>query len=69
MNERDELEKQIALIAEARVEVGVGLSGAVDITFGSKVLRVRKNYETGAFSMGADRIMFTDLAGNVIVAT
>ena len=69
MNERDELEKQIALIAEARVEVGVGLSGAVDITFGSKVLRVRKNYETGAFSMGADRIMFTDLAGNEVVAT
>ncbi len=69
MTERDELEKQMALIAEARVEVGVSLSGAVDITFGNKVLRVRKSYETGAFSMGADRIMFTDLAGNEVVAT
>lgn len=33
MAERDALEKQLALISEARVEVGVSLSGAVDMTF------------------------------------
>ena len=69
MAERDNLEKQLALIAEARVEVGVSVSGAVDLTFGNKVLHVRKDYETGAFSMSADRIVFTDLVGNVISAS
>ena len=69
MTERDELEKRLALILEAKVEVGVGLSGAVDIHFGNKVLHVRRTYETGSFSMGAERVMFTDLAGNQIVAT
>ena len=68
MSERDDLERQLALIAEARVEVGVSVSGAVDLTFGNKVLHVRKDYETGAFSMSADRIVFTDLAGNVTSA-
>ena len=69
MTERDELEKQMALIAEARVEVGAALSGAVDLTFGKKILHVRKNYETGSFSLIGDRIMFTDLVGNEVVAS
>ena len=69
MAERDALEKQLALISEARVEVGVSLSGAVDMTFGHKTLHVRKIYETGSFSMGGDRVMFTDLVGNEIVAS
>ena len=69
MAERDALEKQLALISEARVEVGVSLSGAVDMTFGHKTLHVRKSYETGSFSMGGDRVMFTDLVGNEIVAS
>ncbi len=67
--ERDDLEKQLALIAEARIEVGATVAGAVDMTFGKKVLRLRKTYETGAFSMDGDRVVFTDLAGNTTPAS
>jgi uncharacterized protein (DUF342 family) len=63
--EREALEKQLAMIEEARVEVGVSAAGAVDMTFGKKVLHLRNNYESGAFSMDGDRIVFTDLSGNV----
>ena len=64
--QRDDLEKELALIAGARVEVGANVSGAVDITFGKRILRVRKSYETGAFWMDGERIVFSDLVGNVI---
>ena len=66
--ERDDLERQLALIAEAKIEVGVGVSGAVDMTFGKKILRLRKNYDAGTLSMVEDRIVFTDSAGNMTSA-
>lgn len=56
--ERDELEKQLALIENARVEVGIGVSGAVDMVFGKKVQRLRRDYDAGAFMMTGDRIVF-----------
>ena len=63
--ERDALEKQLALIEEARIEVGESVEGSVDMAFGKKLLHLRQRYESGVFSMDCDRIIFTDLAGNV----
>lgn len=56
--ERDELEKQLALIENARVEVGIGVCGAVDLIFGKKVQRLRRNYDAGAFVTTDGRIVF-----------
>jgi len=63
--EKEALEDQLALIAGARLEVGVGVSGAVDLGFGKKALRLRKSFDVGAFSMDGQRIVFTDPGGNV----
>lgn len=62
--ERDDLERQLALIAGARVDLSVGLEGAVDLSFASKVMRLRKTYEAGRFSVVGERIVFTDPQGN-----
>lgn len=61
--QRDELERQLALIAGARIEVGMEVAGAVDVTLG-KVLRLRKAYQAGAFSVEGERFMYTDAQGN-----
>lgn len=66
--QREELERQLALIAGAKVEIGVGVTGAVDVTFGKKVIRVRKPYESGTLSMDGERGIFTDLMGNTSTA-
>jgi hypothetical protein len=66
--ERDDLERQLALIAEAKIEVGVCVGGAIDMVFGKKILRLRKTYDAGSFLMFEDRIVFTDTAGNAGVA-
>lgn len=63
--ERDALEAELALTANARVEVSASVEGAVDITFGKKALRLRRTYETGSFSLDGDHIVFTDMMGNV----
>jgi uncharacterized protein (DUF342 family) len=63
--ERDALEKELALTASARIEVGVSVDGPVDMTFCKKALRLRRNYESGSFSMVGDRVLFTDRSGNV----
>ena len=63
--ERDELERELALNATARVVVDAGVEGAVDLTFCKKALRLRKSYETGSFSMDGEHIVFTDMMGNV----
>lgn len=62
--ERDDLERQLALTAGARVEVSVGVEGAVDLTFASKGQRLRKTYEAGRFAVVGDRVVFTDPQGN-----
>ncbi|MBS1228888.1 MAG: hypothetical protein H6R17_2165 [Proteobacteria bacterium] len=63
--ERDALEQELALTATAKIEVGAGVEGAVDITFCGKALRLRRTYETGSFSMDGDHIVFTDMMGHV----
>lgn len=62
--ERDELERQLALITGARIEVGVGVNGPVDVSLCKKVVHLRRAYETGALSMVGDHLMFTDASGN-----
>lgn len=66
--QRDELERQLALIAGARIEVGVEVAGAVDVTLGKKVLRLRKAYHAGTFSVEGERFMYTDAQGNSLPA-
>lgn len=63
--EREELEKQLALTQGAQVEIGLGVAGAVDLTFGQKVAHLRTEFDAGAFSIDAEaRIVFTDPSGN-----
>jgi uncharacterized protein (DUF342 family) len=62
--ERDDLERQLALTAGARVDVSVGVEGAIDLTFASKVQRLRKTYDAGRFAVVGDRVVFTDPQGN-----
>ena len=61
--EREELERQLALVAGARVDVGVGIEGAVDLTFGKKVLRLRRPYGSGTLAMAGEQVVFTDVGG------
>ena len=62
--QRDELERQLALIAGARVEVGSAVAGAVDVTLGKKLLRMRKSYDAGVFTAEGERFIYTDQQGN-----
>lgn len=62
MPQREELEKQLALVAQARVDVGSGVEGAVDMTFGKKALRLRQTCAAGSFVLEGDEIVFVELA-------
>jgi hypothetical protein len=48
--------------------VGVSVSGAVDLSFGKKTLRVRRNFDAGAFSLDGEKVIFTDPGGAVTSA-
>lgn len=65
--EKESLEDQLALVAGARLEVGVAVAGAVDIGFGKKMLHLRRSSDGGAFSVVEEKIVFTDPAGEVRV--
>ena len=61
--EREELERQLALVAGARVEIGVGVEGAIDLAFGKKVLRLRRTYGSGVLAVAGEQVVFTDSGG------
>ena len=61
--EREELERQLALVAGARVEISSGVEGAVDLAFGKKVLRLRRPYGSGTLAMTGEQVVFTDAGG------
>ena len=63
--ERDELERQLAFIARAQIDVGVGVVGAVDVNFGKKTARLRKPYDKGCFAVVEERVVFIDPSGNI----
>lgn len=67
--ERDALDKEIALAAGAKVVVGSGVSGAVDLTFGSHTARLRRDFLGGTFSIDPDgNILFTEEGGKSVPA-
>lgn len=61
--ERDELEKQLALIDNARIDVGIGVAGAVDMSFGTNFQRLRRNHDAGSFLVSDERIVFVAAEG------
>jgi len=64
--EKTELDQQLALTAAARIEVGIGVSGDVDIVFSKAGRRLRRSYGAGAFSITPDgKVVFTDAGGHV----
>ncbi len=65
--EREALEKQLERIAEAQVVVGDEVAGAVDINFGKKVLRLRKNLPAGVLAQLDDQIVFTAAADGPLI--
>ena len=66
--EREALEAQLALVAGARLAVGVGVAGSVDLSFGKKALRLRQSVDAGAFSVGeGGKVVFTDSAGTLLL--
>ena len=62
--EREELERQLALVGGARIKIGVGIEGAIDLTFGKKKVRLRRPYGTGELSMAGEQIVFADSGGS-----
>jgi hypothetical protein len=67
--ERAELDKQLARTRSAKLEVGLNTEGMVELAFGSKKLRLRKEYKNGTFSLDAEtRIVFTDPSGQAFPA-
>lgn len=66
--EKESLEDQLALIGGARLEIGVSVSGAVDMSFGKKTLRLRRNLDAGVFTLDGEKVIFTDPGGNVTAA-
>ena len=64
--EREALEKELALVAGARVEIGDSVVGAVDMTFGKKQLRLRKTLHSGVFKLEGEQVTFYDASGNAM---
>jgi uncharacterized protein (DUF342 family) len=64
--EKTEIEARLALAAGARIDVGVGVQGDVDVHFGKLLRRVRQPLGPGHFSLSEEgKIEFYDSAGRV----
>ena len=64
--QREALEKELAQMAEARVEVCDSVAGAVDMAFGKKLLRQRQALGAGTFSLQDDHVVFVDAGGHSV---
>ena len=60
IKEKDELEQQLALVRDARVEIGLGVAGTVDLMFGKHTRRLQRSFDAGVFSV--------DEAGHIVFA-
>ena len=70
IQDKDELEKELALIEDARLEVGLGVAGSVDLVFGKQARSLRRTFDAGVFSVDeGGRIVFTDPGGHTAVVT
>ncbi|MDD5028694.1 MAG: FapA family protein [Rhodoferax sp.] len=68
LTEKQTLEHELELALTARVEVSVGVEGAVDLMFGHKPVHLRREFEVGSFSMNEQmQVLFVDLEGNQLV--
>jgi uncharacterized protein (DUF342 family) len=66
--EKQTLEHELELALNARVEVSLGVEGAVDLMFGHKPVTLRREFEAGSFSMDAlAQVLFSDLEGHVAI--
>lgn len=62
--EKKAIEEEIALAQAARLDIGVGLGGAVDLSIGSLVAKLRREFDSGSFSIGSQgQIVFTNAQG------
>lgn len=62
--ERNELDQQFALARKARVELSIGVQGAVDLSFGKLTARLRKEFGAGAFFVNSEgHIVSADVSG------
>jgi len=65
--QKQELEKEMALALSARVEVSLGVEGAVDLQFGHTLAHLRHEFDPGSFSMDAQaQVLFTDRSGHSV---
>jgi uncharacterized protein (DUF342 family) len=65
--ERGEMDKELAQSRNARIDVGLGTSGEIDLTLGSRKLRTRKEFGPGKFSVDTKSdLVFTDPAGQAV---
>ena len=62
--ERKELDEKIALAQTARLEIGKALGGAVDLSIGGLVAKLRREFDPGSFSLAQGQIVFTNAKGN-----
>jgi len=66
--EKQNLQHELEQALTARVEVSVGIEGAVDLMFGHKPVPLRREFEEGVFSMNEQlQVVFTDASGTVTV--
>lgn len=64
--EKSALEQQMAVAQTARLEIGVGSSGAIDLSIGSLSARLRREFNDGHFSMDAlGHVIFTNALGEI----
>ena len=67
MAELEELDQQLALARNAKVEVGVGVAGAAELSFGKLTARMRREFGAGTFRVDGDgQIVFTDMTGYAV---
>ena len=70
LGERAALDMQLAQTRNAKLEIGVGTDGLVELAFGSKKLRLRKQYGCGTLSLDAQtQIVFTAPSGQAFLAS
>jgi len=68
--ERTELDKELAHTRNAKVEVGLGVAGGVNLAFGASKVKLRKDYAAGSFALDTDgRVVFRDPQGKATPAS
>ena len=68
--ERVELEKELALMQAAKVEIGSGADGAIDLSIGDVTARLRSEFGRGVFSLDVNGgMVFTGAQGTEIQIT